>query len=767
MALGLAMVGVTVWGEVLTPEEALARAMKKMPTGKALSVGMRPRLVKTLNSDNNPTVYVYATGGTGYMVLSADDACEALLGYGSGSDFDVNNMPASMKYWLESYSDQVAWARAEGRQSVLESRKVPTRVAIAPMTKTRWNQDAPYNDYCPEVDGQHCVTGCVATALAQVMKYHQWPVTGIGTASYTWNNETLSMDYGNTTFDWANMLDSYGSDATADQKSAVARLMYANGVGVEMSYTLQESGAASLKVPALLVNHYGYDKGVHYMSRDYYGLEAWEDSVYYQLANYGPVQYSGQSNDGGHSFVFDGYDAGGYFHVNWGWGGMSDGYFLLTALNPESQGIGGSTSGYNFNQDIIAGVRRPVEGSREVENILWEGSFVPTQSTVDLGQPVTFYGPVYNMGIGKVSGTFGLKLVAEDGTVSYIEGPGFTDMEPLSGLMYVQVTLPSTLAEGVYIATPVVRTSGSWRDIPIKQSGSQAVQITVSGAQATIASQVNPSITVTDMTLVSKLYIGSKYEITATLSNNGAREYSGPIRAVLIDNEGQLVAYGDQYPVDLVPGQTTGMTYLSTWYPNGNTTLTAGNYKLSFLSVNTNALLVEPVDVTLNAEATPTLKVSSLTVVGNSTKVDKKDINFMATVDCTAGYYGGVLTVVIFPDSEGQVTSVAAFTSDPVFIGSGESRNVTFKGSMPQGVDGNRYFAMVYQGHNQLSEPSYFTLDNPSGVNNIADDNHVVVVEVYTLSGTRVDDQNLAKGYYITRTIYSDGSVTVSKNLKQ
>lgn len=764
----LAFMSLALWVDagVLTPEAAFTRARRYMPQSNSQNVAGAARLVKTLDGGGEPAVYLFATQNDGYVAVSADDACEALLGYGITGDISEDSMAPGLKYWLQSYADQVAWARKHGAAARVDRRQVPQREAIEPMTKTRWNQGVPYNDECPEIDGTRCVTGCVATALAQVMKYHNWPVTGTGTTSYAWNRQTLSIDYGATTFDWDNMLDTYGADATAAQRAAVAKLMYANGVGVNMSYTTTESSATSMSVAALMVNHYGYDKGVHYMSRDYYGLEAWEDSVYSQLKNYGPVQYSGQSNDGGHSFVFDGYASDGYFHVNWGWGGMSDGYFLLTALDPGEQGIGGSTSGYNFQQDIIAGVRRPVEGSQIYANILWDGSFVSEQTQVSLGSVLQFQGPVYNFGIAALNGQFGLKLVSSDGTVSYIEGTAIDNMQPLTGVMAVDFKLPSDLDAGVYIATPAALFDGKWKDIPVKQSGSQSARIAVQDSVAYIETEVSPEISIEDVTLSTSFYIDADFEIKATLVNNGTREFGSPIEAVLLDSVGNMVAYGKRYPVDIVGGQSESMIYVSSFTAYGSNPLTAGNYLLSFINCDTGGLLVEPMAITLHAAATPTLTVTKIKPEGDARSVDKNNMRFTAEVSCTSGYFGGMLTLVIFPYSRsGEVTSVGTITSDPLFVGEGQTVQATFEGSLANGQGGHQYFAMVYMGQTPVSGQSYFKLSDVAAVDDVTTDKQPLSTQIYTLSGVRVPAESLRGGYYIVRTLYTDGSVTVSKKM--
>lgn len=391
---------------VLTPEAALDRALENASLSHRIKAKSPKAYKLTYNSGD---VFVFSTAGSGYLALPADDRAPAVLGYSTSGSADAASMPPVMKWWLGEYSRQL---RAAGVSVPTARSASAERAKIWPMLTSEWNQSAPFNDMCPEIDGKRAVTGCVATALAQVMRYHQWPEQGTGRNEYTSAGTDVSLDFSSVTFDWVDMADTYAaSSADAVANGAVAQLMFACGVAVDMQYGTSESGASVFAVAKAMSEYFGYDAAVRYVSRDYYGLEEWEDYVYSQLRDYGPVQYSGQSNDGGHSFVCDGYDAGGYFHINWGWGGMSDGYFLLTALDPGQQGIGGSTSGYNFDQSIIACVSKPKTGSVPYINMLMEGSLAASPESVALGEQLLVQGETFNFSTVNVSGTPGLKLV--------------------------------------------------------------------------------------------------------------------------------------------------------------------------------------------------------------------------------------------------------------------------------------------------------------------------------------------------------------------
>ena len=246
--------------------------------------------------------------------------------------------------------------------AVLTLQAQPTAVKefVEPLLTTKWGQDAPFNLQCPlKTDGQgrqqHCRVGCVACAMGQVMNYHQYPEVGIGKGTNMFN-ASLTADYGNTHYDWDNMLDSYKDTYTDAQADAVATLLYHCGVAVNMIYGLQSSAtftAFANNMTTALVRCFGYDEeGLRSVNRSNYSREEWLQMIYENLSAGQPIIYSGNSATmGGHTWVVDGYDKEGRIHMNWGWLGRSDGYYDID-LN---------VAGLDFNQkqSMVIGIRKP------------------------------------------------------------------------------------------------------------------------------------------------------------------------------------------------------------------------------------------------------------------------------------------------------------------------------------------------------------------------------------------------------------------------
>lgn len=738
--------------EVLTPEQALARVRVDGPArihGLQSSGDAALRPVYTQSAGSLPAAYVFDTR-SGYMVVSADDVAAPLLGYADEGSFDAANIPDNLRYWLESYASEIAWARDNGVEPARSRASRADRAPIAPLVKTQWNQGSPYNNYCPIYNGSRSVTGCVATAMTQVMKYYNYPAKGTGSHSYTTKTLKISqsMDFSSTSFRWTSMADSYGSFSSTSQKNAVATLMHACGVSVDMDYTPNESGAPSMNVASALANYFGYDKGVRYLMRDYYGMAEWEELVYNQLVEFGPVQYSGSNTSAGHSFVCDGYSADGYFHFNWGWGGMSDGYFLLTALDPTSQGIGGSTAGYNSGQDIIANVATSGEG-KMYEQMLIDGDFKIDTPQVQKGGYVVIVANAYNYSIAPISGFYGLKFTASDGSVTYAEAPqGYSNVAVLSGYGGWYVRMPS-LAAGTYTVTPAWKsTTGEWFDIRAKVSAVKSYTATVSGNTAVFTADSAPQIYVNDIDVATPLYFNTPFKINATIENPTQDEYYGGIEAALLNSGNNVVALADIYPVDVLGGESQQMEYVAKFsrYNSQLGVPSAGTYTLVFLT-ESNQVVSAPVTVQLlETPASTSVSVSSFSVEGDANAVAADNLQFNLTVNCTAGYFANTLSVYIFPISGGS--AIAYFDTPTLFIEEGKSATTMASGNFSQGVVGSKYMAAVFSGQQQLSEIVYFTVGSYSGIADVdADD--TAPVEYYTVDGIRVDRPE--KGLYIVR----------------
>jgi surface protein len=332
----------------VTKETALLKATQFFNQSDVVSRRATRKAPQFTLANNCNEFYIFndeANGG--YVVVSGDERMPDVLGYSYTGYFDAENIPCNLKAWLEDYAAQVAYLRTH--PDVPASRRTtPERDEISPLLNCHFNQGRYYNEKCPIVNGEHCVTGCVATAMAQIMYNYQWPKqTTEAIPAYTTEGKKIDMPaIPVTTIDWDNMLDKYSSwvDYSDEQIDAISNLMLLCGTSVYMDYDIGSSGAQTISAAIAFRKYFDYDDLVENVARGV-NLEAWEQMLYDELNHGRPVMYGGLSETGGHAFILDGYKDG-YFHVNWGWGGYQDDYFLLTDLN-----------GYNYAQDAIIGIQ--------------------------------------------------------------------------------------------------------------------------------------------------------------------------------------------------------------------------------------------------------------------------------------------------------------------------------------------------------------------------------------------------------------------------
>lgn len=344
-------------------------------------VGQNARLARSIKGGQSPLSLSLAAegrhyfvfninGGNGFVVAAGDDRLPAILGYTVDKTFDAGNVPQNMQAWLQGVADQVDYADEHHIPLLSVPRRAEDHAPVAPMLKSKWDQGSPYNAKCPmdNETGQRSVVGCVATSMAQILNYYRYPAGTTGTITgYTTTSRQINMpDIAPTTIDWDNMLNNYSGYSTDAQKQAVAQLMLLCGCSVNIDYTSVYSGASELFVPEALIKYFGYDKTARRVQRCDLPNSEWDELIYGEVAAGRPVIYCGQSSGGGHAFVVDGYANNGYYHVNWGWSGTGDDYYLLSIVNPYStQGIGGSSSrdGFSYYQAAVVGIM-PDTGSK-------------------------------------------------------------------------------------------------------------------------------------------------------------------------------------------------------------------------------------------------------------------------------------------------------------------------------------------------------------------------------------------------------------------
>ena len=344
------------------------------------------RLVSTKRQNQPSLYYLFNSDSTGWVIVSADDVAWPVIAYSPKGHNDLQHQPPAYIAWMRQVAEHITVAIRESRQQNHDSDPVTTKIkaawrlyadpdfskqnipddsrssadqrkAVAPLIKTTWSQGQYYNTNCPDdADGRdsHALVGCVATAMGQIMKYHEWPSSGTGSHSYRPESHpeygVLSVDFGATSYDWANMPD---NGSLTSYNGAVATLLYHAGVSVDMDYGPDSSGASGTKIPAALQDYFKYETD-DFRIRSLYSSSFWISLLKSNLDAGLPILYMGSGDDrsGGHAFVCDGYEGTNYFHFNWGWNGWLDGYFYLDDLTP-------GNDDYSYYQGAVTGIQRP------------------------------------------------------------------------------------------------------------------------------------------------------------------------------------------------------------------------------------------------------------------------------------------------------------------------------------------------------------------------------------------------------------------------
>lgn len=539
-------------GKQISQNAALSAARKYSRTGQVAPA-------KNLRSDktNNAPYYAFNLE-QGYVIVSGDDEMTELVGYAENGFFDAENVPPQMQLWLDGYAEYVAAVqsgKAKARNILLSD---SPSVVVEPLVTTKWNQDAPFNNFAPEYtddnnNTQRCATGCAATAMAQIMKFHNWPEQGVGHYSYEHQSfGTISSNFSEHVYDWTNMIDRYNNGEYSNvQADAVALLMKDCGVSLNMNYG-PVSGASIYSYTPAFKNYFRYSSRTVNRS----GCETAEFTkiITDELQEGRPIIYCGTGEDGGHAFVVDGYDTNYFLHVNWGWGGYSDGYFDMNYMDPTGLGIGGGSGAFKWNQGIV--LARPLKDGVEPYEFIQQlcfvlfndvqgGIFCEQEMPANKGDDVTillrntanlsgesFFGSL-NVGVFDDSGA-----LVTMGNEERIENNNGELLEFQSGSLY-SVDLPMTLntagiADGNYIVRAMSKANGNvWR----KFASTDCLNMTVADGKVSLVSPT-PNISLTGIgSYNGNVYKGNPFSVNITIHNGSSIPADGSILFKVTDSE--------------------------------------------------------------------------------------------------------------------------------------------------------------------------------------------------------------------------------------
>ncbi len=713
------------------------------------------------SSSTESYYYVFNIDDNGFIIVSGEERANSILGYSYNGSFDINSIPDNFKGWLSVYEEELKDLFSQpvngnqaARASKFTQRSFP--VSVAPLLgNIKWNQSSPYNDKCPVINvpnaGSRAVTGCVATAMAQVMKYYQWPEKGEGSNSYVTTTLGISIneDFSTTYYDWGNMSDMYGSSNTSAQKEAVATLMYHCGVAVNMNYNTS-SGALNSNMVKAFKENFSFDPNIETCRREYYTKADWENEMKVELSASRPVLYSGQSSGGGHMFVCDGYDANGLFHFNWGWGGTSDGYFETSALNPTTLGIGGGTGGYNSSQYIYLGVQKPGFSVLPVRYQMFHGGeFTPSANSVARNTAFSIQtSTIWNFGSNPFVGTFGLVLIDADKNITTLKTfDRTTPLNPNYGTSrnITNITVPESVTNGTYELHLVYKENAGdeWAMVKGQPNVNYFLDVTVTSMDVVFSkSDILPQLSLESLSSTGNIYstkLGA-FNSTVKCENN---DYVSQLLLKLENAEGTVSVNVYQGPVVIGNGETkdfdmssyvnvpAGTYTASVWYDPANNSSNA---------IDTYVQLGNSIQVEVKPAPTeaPVLDLVGTPSFADNDAVPRNNMEFTLTIKNTGGYFSDKVIGYIFPMPEscpGTCTSVGSL-EQMLTLDTDEQKTIVLRGV--SALEANDYrFLLRYKYNNVVTS----FIRNPQIIFKLVDE------EQSNPTGIEPETENILKIY--------------------
>ena len=722
----------------VTPDKALEAATQFMQqrqagtTLKANPVSRTPkRMAHGQTAAMQSNFYIFnANNNKGYVIVSGDDRTTQILGYSDNGNFDPDNVPVNMQEWLDYYAQQISSLDLMGVTGQNFTTPNPTRNSISPLITSHWDQAGPYWNHCPEfmdIDengdtvGELAYTGCVATSMAQIMNYYKHPMRCSQLipsyiVTFYWHEEYGAFETDPLDpifFDWDNMRDNYTGAETEAEKDAVAWLMLYAGCAAHMQYGLNASSTSDPYIPTALNEYFNYDAKLVYRSD--YDQKDWEEMIYQELAAGRPMIYNGRAGSGGgHSFICDGYAYGDYYHINWGWGGLGDGYFVLSVLNPYAGGIGAASSseGYNIDQTAVIGIMPGYSGTpTEVDHRLTVFNMYYTgTSSFERSDDGNF----------KLNKRRYIKVTGEDhiddGT-KYLRGIALYDSEDnfiniiaqtyyATSFLSITDSWPDTqssttypfgkgLPNGDYKIKPVCSIPGTnvWQ--PMIEGDRYYVKATINGDWVTMENHPIIDLESTNFEFSGGEKVGTAEQCHVTVKNKSADRFSG--RLFLYVSGEQLDEYSQFTSVietEIPAGGTKVVTFNFTPQNAGTKSVYLSCYDSDWNpsvpgtgSVNIAGSVVYPMNLSVDIQALNADE--NLTIYDSHIKF-KVDV----TNNNTEGEYNRYILAPLFIVDENNHGTMVTYLSRNVNIPAGETQTFYFEFDN-LGV-GSRYALNIY-----------------------------------------------------------------------
>lgn len=575
-----------------------------IPQRATQRLALKGKNTKSLKALATP-YYIYNNADGGFIVISGTDCMDPVMAYSDKGSISTDPalLPDGLRYWLGFAAEAAAYIEQNPKAAIKAKAGSYSKNYEPLLGNISFNQNSPYNDQCP--NGTY--TGCMATAMSQVMAYHKAPEHGYGTVSTTYGGRTYSADLSQTTYNWDNILPTYkGGKGSPEQRAEVAKLHYHVGLSLHMEYGDNSSGSVSTMYTTALRDKFGYNKNAVLLNRDGYSYGQWVNILLGELEAKRPIIYDGVCNDGGHAFVLDGYRASdGFFHVNWGWEGMSDGYYDVCLLNPQETGIGATlSSGFTTYQDAMVNVTPDPNADTKyylpVQPFGGQGNITCTTGPVQLGQQANLaFENICNMTDKSFYAEYGalIKNLKGEEVARIKAGTASAQASTMSSNKHLDYsggrwTVPADLQNGDYLVYIYMQESGR-DDYAVLQTAIATpnfVHMTVKDGTATfVLDKASPTgLTASDWSFQKGDIAYGSQGLSCTITNSGDEVEHGGL-LVQIDVPNQLTQRFSIEDFHLLPGESRQVSFpvLCNEY---------GEYRIRSLELNRyNAIGLAPI----------------------------------------------------------------------------------------------------------------------------------------------------------------------------
>ena len=696
----------------------------------------------------------------GYVIVAGDDRVPAVLGYSDSGSIDMQDVPASMQEWLDGLAAQIA--------ALDEGAKVASHIGgaapIAPLVPAVWSQGSPYNMMFPVLSsGSNAAVGCVATAMAQVMHYWRWPARPFMTIP-AYVSETLGINMPAlppVDFNWDAMQNTFLTDDTAsDAARAVAQLSLYCAQAVQMDYQDGSSSATVMDIPLAMFLYFDYSSTAKYLQRRFYTTQQWEQMVLDELTAKRPVIYRGRKLSGGHAFICDGYDGNGMFHFNWGWNGKSNGYFLLSVLNPDLQGTGSAsgTYGYVIDQAIITGLQPGTAGdvgldvaTKHIEVQSSKNTRTSTSQDFSVTQ-VTHFLNIMN---DPIDFDYGWALYKDQEIIKILETDQRTNLNSWY-YCYPSATLSfgSGITSGTYRIVPIysVPYANEWR--PCIGADINYIEVVINGNGCDIIGHgdaLQPAYQVNNINVTGYMHNGRPVDVTLDVTNLGNTR--NDILYMFANNK--FVSGGF---VDL-ENNARGLVNFG-YMPENAGTMTL---KFTYDEDGKNVFATKSIVINQMPAANLTGKAQPLNVTDAAARImtaREFAVQLTATNPGTTTYDEDV-SIKLYKRTHGTTGTLVQAKNEHVVIAPGESVNVTFH--LDNVTDGWKYFAKIYYYSSgeqvSLASVSTHTVVFPAAAipGDVNGDGEISIADI-----NAVIDLILAGKQTVAGDVNNDGEVTIA-----